>query len=118
IFGHLQQIPFLGLPGNPVSTLVCALLFVRPAIAAMLGTADDTQILSARLATRLGANDTRQDYIRARITVRDGALWAEPFAVQDSSMLGVFAKADALILRAPQAPAAEPGEQVDIIGLD
>lgn len=118
IFGHLQRMPFLGLPGNPVSTLVCAHLFVRPALAAMLGMADDTHVLSARLATRLGANDTRQDYIRARMTVRDGALWTEPFAVQDSSMLGVLARADALILRPPYAPAAEPGDWVETLALE
>jgi len=118
IFGHLQQMPFLGLPGNPVSTLVCALLFVRPAIAAMLGTADGTHIVSARLATPLSTNDARQDYIRARIIVRDGELWAEPSTVQDSSMLSVFAAADALILRAPHAPAAEAGDKVEILLLD
>ncbi|HEY4123957.1 MAG TPA: gephyrin-like molybdotransferase Glp [Rhizomicrobium sp.] len=118
IFGHLQQTPFLGLPGNPVSTLVCAILFVRPAIAALLGTKEETQILPARLTVDMAANDGRQDYIRARIIVKDGELWAEPFPVQDSSMLGIFAAADALILRQPHAPAVNAGERVDIISLN
>lgn len=117
IFGRLQNTPFLGLPGNPVSTLVCAILFVRPAIAAMLGIAEDTQIVSARLARDMAANDTRQDYVRARIVVQDGELWADPFDVQDSSMQAVFAAADALILRAPHAPAAPAGDRVEVLSL-
>ena len=118
IFGQLQQTPLLGLPGNPVSTLVCAILFVRPAIAAMLGTDDETQILRARLVGDLAANDARQDHVRARIVVKNDELWVEPFAVQDSSMLSVFAAANALILRMPHAPAAKAGDWVDTISLD
>ena len=72
----------------------------------------------ARLAQDLAANDTRQDYIRARLELRDGELWAAPFAIQDSSMLGVFAAADALIVRAPNAVAAKIGDKVDILVLD
>jgi len=117
IFGRLQQTPFLGLPGNPVSTLVCAILFVRPAISALLGASDDTQTQTARLARDMEQNDTRQDYVRARIIWRDGEPWVEPFAVQDSSMQQVFAEADALILRSPHAPAAKAGERVEIISL-
>lgn len=117
IFGRLQQTPFLGLPGNPVSTLVCAILFVRPAIFALLGAKDELQIRTVRLARDMEANDTRQDYVRARIIWRDGEPWADPFDVQDSSMLGVMARADALIVRQPRAPAAKSGEPVDIICL-
>lgn len=117
IFGRLQDIPFLGLPGNPVSTLVCAILFVRPAIGAMLGVAEEIRIVSARLARNMAANDARQDYVRARIVVEDGELWADPFDVQDSSMQTVFAAADGLILRPPHAPAAEAGERVDVLSL-
>ncbi len=66
IFGRLGRTPLLGLPGNPVSTLVCAMLFLKPAIAAMLGAATQPEILSARLARDLPANDGRQDYLRAQ----------------------------------------------------
>lgn len=118
IFGRLGATPLLGLPGNPVSTLVCALLFLRPAIAAALG-ADTCQTLrAARLMGDLRQNDQRQDYLRARTEIRDGELWTEPFPVQDSSMLSVFAKADALIVRAPGAPALKTGATVDLILLD
>jgi molybdopterin molybdotransferase len=118
IFGKLGQTPLLGLPGNPVSTLVCAILFLEPAIAAMLGCATATKTLSARLARDLPANQDRQDYLRARLTIRDGEYWAEPFAVQDSSMLSVLAAADALIVRPPLTPSIKAGERVTIIPLD
>jgi molybdopterin molybdotransferase len=118
IFGKLGTTPLLGLPGNPVSTLVCALLFLKPAIAALLGTADQSATTTARLAKDLKENDGRQDYVRARIEMRDGERFAEPFAIQDSSMLSVFARADALIIRAPRAPAAAAGETVQILLLE
>ena len=117
IFGKLGRTPLLGLPGNPVSTLVCAILFLRPAIAAMLGTDTAMPLLSARLSAPLAANDMRQDYIRATLELRNGEYWTEPFPVQDSSMLGTIAAASALIVRAPQAPALEAGARVDVLSL-
>jgi molybdopterin molybdotransferase len=118
IFGRLGDTPLLGLPGNPVSSFVCALLFLGPAIATMLGTATEPTRLSARLATGLAANDSRQDYLRARLFRRDGELWVEPFVVQDSSMQKVLADSDTLVIRAPHAPAAQKGDSVAIIALD
>ena len=117
IFGRLGALPLLGLPGNPVSTLVCALLYLRPAIAAMLGTDTAAPVMRARLAADLKANDTRQDYIRATLETRDGALWATPLPIQDSSMLSALARADALIVRPPHAPAAPVGTSVEILPL-
>jgi molybdopterin molybdotransferase len=118
IFGRLGEVPLIGLPGNPVSTLVCALLFVRPAVAALLGA--DTRLTerAARLANPLPANDTRQDYVRARVSLRDGEAWAEAFAVQDSAMLSTLAEANALIVRSPHAPAASAGDRVAVLPLD
>jgi molybdopterin molybdotransferase len=118
IFGRLGTTPLLGLPGNPVSTLVCALLFLKPAIAAMLGVAVEAEHLTARLATDLKENDTRQDYLRARLRTVDGERVVEAFTVQDSSMLSVLARADALIVRAPHAPHANAGERVPILLLE
>jgi len=118
IFGKLGKTPLLGLPGNPVSTLVCALLFLKPAIAAMLGRADDTAMVTAKLAGDLKANDGRQDYLRARIEMRGGERFVSAFAVQDSSMLSVLARADALIVRKPHAPPARAGETVSVLLLE
>jgi molybdopterin molybdotransferase len=118
IFGRLGATPLLGLPGNPVSTLVCAILFLKPAIAAMLGAPPTADLRLARLAKDLPANDNRQDYLRARLLIRDGELWAEPFTVQDSSMLGTLARADALVIRAPGAPATKAGAPVQFLGVE
>lgn len=117
IFGRLHETPLLGLPGNPVSSFVCALLFLRPAIAALSGAAQTDETRSARLMGDLPANDQRQDYLRARTEIRDGELWVEAFAVQDSSMLKALAQADALIVRAPGAAAAQAGARVSILPL-
>lgn len=117
IFGRLGQTPLLGLPGNPVSTFVCAILFLRTAIAALLATDTTLRPLAAKLATPLPANEKRQDYIRARLTIRDGEYWADGFPIQDSAMLSTLAEADALIIRAPNAPPASAGERVEILPL-
>jgi molybdopterin molybdotransferase len=118
IFGRLGGTPLLGLPGNPVSTLVCALLFLRPAIAAMLGRRTATPPASARLIGSLSANDARQDYLRARLEWQGGECWARPFPHQDSSMLKLFSEADALILRKPHAPPAAEGSALEILLLE
>lgn len=118
--GHLGDVAMLGLPGNPVSALVCSLIFLRPAIAKMLGLVD-TQALNSKaaLGCDIGANDRREDYLRATLERDDsGALVATPFEIQDSSMLSRLAHANCLIIRAPHAPAAPKGSQVDIIPLD
>jgi molybdopterin molybdotransferase len=115
IFGRLGNTPLLGLPGNPVSTLVCAILFLRPAIMAMLGTADETIVVTAKLGSDLKENDGRQDYLRARLETKGGDRFALPFAAQDSSMLTVLAQADGLIIRPPHAPAAKKGEPVSVL---
>ena len=120
IWGRLGHTPMLGLPGNPVSALVCSVLFLTPAIAVLSGLparAPDTT--RAVLGAPLGANDRRADYLRATLTTdQDGQLVATAFPTQDSSMLATLARADALILRAPHAPALEAGAAVDVIRLD
>jgi molybdopterin molybdotransferase len=118
IFGRLGATPLLGLPGNPVSTLVCALLFLRPALAAMLGADEPAPIMPAKLGGDLKENDGRQDYLRAHIEITNGERVATAFAIQDSSMLSVLARADALIVRAPGAPAAVAGETVSVLMLE
>jgi molybdopterin molybdotransferase len=118
IFGKLGATPLLGLPGNPVSSLVCAMLFLKPAIAALLGADAKTELLSAKLLRHLPANDQRQDYLRARTEIRDGELCVDVFTIQDSSMLSILAEANALIIRPPTAPAAKAGDRVSILPLE
>ena len=119
MFGELGALPVLGLPGNPVSALVTATLFLRPVIDRLLGRTSETGSPAvARLGAALKANDQRQDYLRATLTRgTDGSLIASPFPKQDSAMLSLIARADALIIRPPHAPAAEVGDTTDILPL-
>ena len=118
--GRLGDIPVLGLPGNPVSALVCALLFLLPAIARMAGDqAAGLDIDTATLATALPANDQRADHLRASLTRDDrGGHLVTPFPRQDSGMLRRLAISEALVMRAPDAPALPAGATVPIIRLD
>ena len=118
--GRLGQTAVLGLPGNPVSAMVCAILFLIPAIDRLLGLAGDPlPAIPARLAAALPANDHRTDHLRARIVGDvDGIPLVEAFPRQDSSMLRLLNQSDALILRPPHAPALEAGAPTSIIRLD
>ncbi len=119
LFGRVGGTPVLGLPGNPVSALVCATLFLRPALAAMLGRSEpEGAHETAILGTDLAANDRRQDYLRARLSIDSaGRRCATPFPRQDSSMLATLAHADCLIVRPPLAHPAKAGDVVDIVPL-
>ncbi|HEY8611840.1 MAG TPA: molybdopterin molybdotransferase MoeA, partial [Roseomonas sp.] len=119
IWGDLRGTPLLGLPGNPVSALVCAVIFLIPALRRLSGLpAGPVETCPALLGRDMAANDRRQDYVRAELS-RDasGALMATPFALQDSSMLTTLARADALLVRPPHAPAAAAGSAVEIVEL-
>ncbi len=106
----------LGLPGNPVSSLVCSLLFLKPLIGALLGLASDDASEPAILGGDLPANDHRQSYLRARLEARPGApRVATAFSLQDSSALSILAASDCLIVRPPNAPAARSGAPCRII---
>jgi molybdopterin molybdotransferase len=119
IFGRLGEVPLLGLPGNPVSTMVCALLFLRPALDALCGTAPVDPTDTAVLGRDLPANDRRLDHLRASLSRDpDGRLVAMPFEVQDSSMMGNLAQSDCLVLRPAHAPPAARGSVVRILRFD
>jgi molybdopterin molybdotransferase len=119
IFGQIGETPMMGMPGNPVSSLVCGIVYLRPAIRAMLGLDPHAVSQTARLSQDLAANDQRQDYLRANSSVNeDGNLVVTPFVKQDSSMLSRLAQADCLVIRPPHAPAAKAGERVEILPLN
>jgi molybdopterin molybdotransferase len=108
----------LGLPGNPASAMVCAELFLRPLIAALLGAEPGPRLIHARAGRDLGANGEREHWLRARMTVSPtGEITATPLAAQDSSLVAVFAASDSLLRRAPGAAGATAGDAVEILPL-
>ncbi len=108
----------LGLPGNPVSSLVCAILFLTPLVNAMLGVPYADPSEPAIAGGDLPPNDARQDYLRALSENRQGSLpIATPLPLQDSSALAAFARANCLIVRPPHAPAGPAGVPCRIIRL-
>jgi molybdopterin molybdotransferase len=117
--GRLGPMHVLGLPGNPVSAYVCAVLFLLPLIRQLAGRSDVAPAPeTARLGRDLPANDERADYLRAVLTTgSDGIPVAIPAPVQDSSMLIPLARADCLLVREPFAPAAKAGDRCSIIRL-
>jgi molybdopterin molybdotransferase len=119
IWGRLGETPLLGLPGNPVSSLVCGIVFLWPAIIALGGRPGLLPpLLRASLGADLPANDRRADYLRATLAPGvDGHWVATAFGAQDSSMMKTMARADALLLRAPHAEALAAGSAIDIIVL-
>jgi molybdopterin molybdotransferase len=115
--GRYRGTPMLGLPGNPVSSFVCSMLFLVPAMARLSGVdAAENMAGTARLGAPVAANDRRQDYLRARLSRgADGIEEVSPFEIQDSSMMRLLADADCLIVRPPHAVPAAAGETVPII---
>lgn len=119
MYGRRKGQHVLGLPGNPVSALVCARLFLKPLLDGLLGLPVSDDLAEARLGSPMKENDTRQDYVRATLSVApDGARIVTPYAKQDSSMQRTFREAHALIVRPPHAPAASVGDVVKILRLD
>jgi molybdopterin molybdotransferase len=116
--GNLGPMRVLGLPGNPTSSMVCSILFLRPLLRALHGEpepgADPSQ--PGRLAVALPANGVRQDYMRASLSRdADGILIATPANAQDSSLVKTMARADGLVVRPPQAKAAKAGDPCRVI---
>jgi molybdopterin molybdotransferase len=119
MYGRLGAMRVIGVPGNPVSSFVCAFLFMVPLIRALAGRTDlQRETAPARLGRDLPANDERQDYLRATLeAAADGTPVATPLTVQDSSMMSALARADCLVIRPPRAPAAKAGETCTILPL-
>lgn len=118
MFGLWDHLPVLGLPGNPVSAMVCGLLFLRAALRAAQGLDPALPMQTVGLGQDLPANGQREHYLRARLeTDGEGRLVAIPIPHQDSAMLTALARADALLLRPPSAPAIGRGGLVPVIPL-
>lgn len=114
--GRLGAMRVLGLPGNPVSSYVCAFLFMAPLIRRLSGRDDAERTPEiARLGRDLPANDERADYLRATLTAGPDGPVATPVPVQDSSLMAALARADCLVIRDPHAPAAPAGSPCIIL---
>ena len=119
LHGRLGAMRVVGVPGNPVSSYVCTMLFVVPLIRALLGASIVHHVRAqAALGGDVAANDLREDYLRARLEERkDGRLIATPVSQQDSSLLANLAGTQALLIRTPFAPAAKMGALCEILRL-
>lgn len=117
IAGKISRMAMLGLPGNPVSAIVCATVFMRPLIQAMQGLPVQRPVHRARLFAGLPPEGERQHYLRARLLPGDDLPEIAAFEQQDSSLLSVLSKADALLIRPPHDPARKAGEIMEYIPL-
>jgi molybdopterin molybdotransferase len=118
VFGRLGPTRVLGLPGNPVSSLVSAKLFLEPLVRALFGEPEPLpRTRTVAIGVDRGGNDERADYLRVRLVETDGHVVALPVDNQDSSLLTRFAGADALWVRPPNAPPITAGSPVPIIPL-
>jgi molybdopterin molybdotransferase len=117
--GRLGAMAVLGVPGNPVSSYVCAFLFLVPLIRKLTGR-NDLVIPSepATLGRDLPENDERADYLRALLKDGPDGPVATPFPTQDSSMMAPLAQAGCLVIRQPHAPAAKAGSRCEMVRLD
>lgn len=115
-FGKVKTAHIIGLPGNPASAMVTAMLFVKPAIEALLGIDDSAGVFTAPLATPLVANGPRENYLRAQLLHDDDhRRTVAPHGSQDSSLMSVFAKSDVLVRRLANASAADAGDMVECL---
>jgi molybdopterin molybdotransferase len=116
--GRLNGVPMLGLPGNPVSAIICGHLFLLPMIRAMLGDPSPApRPRMARLTVDLPENGPRAHYMRARLAPGDGPPEIAPFDRQDSALLSILGQANALLLRPVNAPACRAGATVPYLPL-
>ena len=116
LFGKFKEKYILGLPGNPVSSLICSIVFLRPLLLTMLG--QNSKQRFERLPTKehLPSNDQRQDYLRAKIIEEpNGERYVKAFNKQDSATLTILTESNCLIVRPPFAPATKPGSLVQTI---
>lgn len=115
VAGRLGRAAMLGLPGNPVSSIVCGMIFMQPLLRRMMGLAADPPLARARLGAALGPEGPRRHYLRARLDPGDDLPVVTPHPDQDSARLRLLAESEALLVRPPGDPARAAGEVVDIL---
>lgn len=115
--GKLGAMPMIGLPGNPVSAMVCAILFMQPLIYAMQGLQPGLRLRKARLACDLPPEGNRQHYLRATLADGPDLPVIQPFPNQDSARLSLMARADGLVVRPAGDAARSAGDVVDYLPL-
>ena len=116
LFSKINNTPLIGLPGNPVSSGVCSLIFVNIAIKIMLGDNSSFPLLeNGILNGNMSKNDKRLDFVRAKSSYNNGVLNVKPFNLQDSSMITNFSRADCLIVRDPFEKSISNGENVKVL---
>ena len=115
IFGKLDKTLILGFPGNPVSTFVSTLIFLRPLIDKYLKIKSKPNIKNGRLTKPLNRNDEREEYLRAKIFFENNIYKVIPLSGQDSSMTSYLSNADGLIIRKPFDKALKIGSKVTIL---
>ena len=115
-----RRIPHIGLPGNPVSSMVTFELFGRPALMKMMGKTDWRRPVVRAIAEDriVNRNDPRLFYARCIVTERDGSYYAALTGAQGSGMLTSMVAANALTLMPPDVDVVEPGEEIDVLLLD
>ena len=116
-FATTPLAPVLGLPGNPASAIVAAVLFLKPLLERMLGRSGELVFRRARLARAMPENGPREAYLRARTKEVGSEIWIEAAAEQDSSLLSVLAGANALLVRSARAPPARQGDDSKFVSL-
>jgi len=115
MFGTSGTVRLLGLPGNPVSSYVCGLLFLRPAMNVLQNCPQDDELIHMPTLEPLVQNGVREHYMRARTKLINGDPHIVPFGDQDSSLVATLARADGLIVRPANAPAAAAGDTVPVV---
>lgn len=116
MFGRYLNLPVLGLPGNPVSSYICAILFLVPVLKTLLGLPASLPMQNVQLGADLPENTAREAYLRARWDGQpNGTPVATPFDRQDSHLLADLAEAHCLVIRPPFAPAAPKGTIVPVL---
>ena len=117
VAGRLGASAMLGLPGNPVSSIVCGILFLQPLLRRMMGLSSDPAPIRARLGRDLAPEGPRQHYLRAKLEAGEDLPIVTPHDSQDSAHLSLLAASDVLMVRPAHDPARKAGEIVECLPL-